>query len=955
MSSALDWPFPGSRWWKFDFHTHTPASSDYGAGANQFIHQARTPREWISDFLTAGIQCVAVTDHNCGDWIDPLKAELARMRAENVPGASHFHLFPGVELTINGAHYLAIFDPSANTQTVRDLLAVAHCNNAAKNAEAYCTASVGDICDEVRRRGGLFIPAHVDEANTGAFKVQTNLSAIEPILRLEGVMAMEVRDKNYVLPASYTAAKLKWASVLGSDSHHPVAPAPGSPVANPAFPGSHFTWVKMAAPSLDSLRLALIDGDGISIRRSDDVTEGFDPYKVPDDFIEGIGIHDARYMGLGGTQFLLFSPWLNALVGGRGTGKSTVVHFLRLTLRREGEARALSAESQPRREFERFNRIARGRDDEGGLRESTVIKVMYRHQGARYRVTWRGNGSGHGVEVWEDMIDDWIPAESQEVKERFPLRIFSQGQIAALAGERSEALLGIVNQAVGYTEWKARWDDKEREFFSHRNRIRELEGKLLARDRIVGQLDDVRRKLARFEEAEHAKVLKAFQSRRRQAKELHQQAEDARGFAERIRTLANEIAASDVPEGVFDPEATLDAGALEAINRIRDAIAAASAALGKTGTELLVFTDAEVAALERGEWQGDVEATKEAYDKLVADLQTQGVQDPSEYGRLVQDRQRLEGEVKALDSLVATLATARGESEKALGELQTLRREISERREQFLTDALSNNSYVRIGLERYGRDGSVARDSLRSVLGIDGNPTQFEQDIFRRAENGAGNNEGVIGELLANLPGANAQGEIEGRLEGLRSGLVAASLGGNFNGIGGHLKNRLVRNTEQRPEFVDRILTWYPEDTLSVSFSPKGDGSDFRPIQQGSAGQRAAAMLAFLLAYGGEPIVVDQPEDDLDNHLIYQLVVRQMRSNKQRRQIITVTHNPNIVVNGDAEMVHAFDFIAGQCKVIQEGSLQDAAVRQEICRVMEGGEEAFEQRYRRIGKGGRHV
>jgi ABC-type cobalamin/Fe3+-siderophores transport system ATPase subunit len=150
-------------------------------------------------------------------------------------------------------------------------------------------------------------------------------------------------------------------------------------------------------------------------------------------------------------------------------------------------------------------------------------------------------------------------------------------------------------------------------------------------------------------------------------------------------------------------------------------------------------------------------------------------------------------------------------------------------------------------------------------------------------------------------------------------------------------------------------LTWYPEDTLTVTYSPKGDGRDFRPIQQGSAGQRAAAMLAFLLAYGGEPIVVDQPEDDLDNHLIYQLVVQQMRSNKQRRQIITVTHNPNIVVNGDAEMVHAFDFKAGQCKVIEEGSLQDASVRQEICRVMEGGEEAFEQRYRRIGKGGRHV
>ena len=55
-------------------------------------------------------------------------------------------------------------------------------------------------------------------------------------------------------------------------------------------------------------------------------------------------------------------------------------------------------------------------------------------------------------------------------------------------------------------------------------------------------------------------------------------------------------------------------------------------------------------------------------------------------------------------------------------------------------------------------------------------------------------------------------------------------------------------------------------------------------------------MLAFLLAHGDEPLVLDQPEDDLDNQIIYSLVVTQMREDKLRRQIIVVTHNPNIVV-----------------------------------------------------------
>ena len=96
--------------------------------------------------------------------------------------------------------------------------------------------------------------------------------------------------------------------------------------------------------------------------------------------------------------------------------------------------------------------------------------------------------------------------------------------------------------------------------------------------------------------------------------------------------------------------------------------------------------------------------------------------------------------------------------------------------------------------------------------------------------------------------------------------------------------------------------------------------------------------------------MLDQPEDDLDNHLIYGLVVQQIRRNKLKRQLIIVTHNPNIVVNGDAELIHVLDFVKGQCCVTQTGSLQDQAMRREVCQVMEGGEEAFERRYQRLGK-----
>ena len=76
--------------------------------------------------------------------------------------------------------------------------------------------------------------------------------------------------------------------------------------------------------------------------------------------------------------------------------------------------------------------------------------------------------------------------------------------------------------------------------------------------------------------------------------------------------------------------------------------------------------------------------------------------------------------------------------------------------------------------------------------------------------------------------------------------------------------------------------------------------------------------------------------------------MKQIREFKRRRQIVVVTHNPNIVVNGDAELVIALAALSGATRVECEGSLQEKQVRETICTIMEGGRDAFEERYRRI-------
>ncbi|MDR2636921.1 MAG: chromosome segregation protein SMC, partial [Zoogloeaceae bacterium] len=111
------WAYPGARWWKFDFHTHTPASHDtpwYRKSLNL------APREWLLKYMVAGVHCVAVTDHNSGAWVDELKKAYADLELENdwndVSGFRKLAVFPGVEISVNGGiHILAIFDTSATS------------------------------------------------------------------------------------------------------------------------------------------------------------------------------------------------------------------------------------------------------------------------------------------------------------------------------------------------------------------------------------------------------------------------------------------------------------------------------------------------------------------------------------------------------------------------------------------------------------------------------------------------------------------------------------------------------------------------------------------------------------------------------------------------------------------------------------------------------------------------
>jgi hypothetical protein len=937
------WNYPGARWWKFDFHTHTPASKDT-AGWQKAIGKPDevTPETWLLKVMAAGIDCVAVTDHNSGDWIDKLKLAYERMKHAAPAGFRELHLFPGVEISVQGGfHLLAIFAPVASSQTISDLLAQVGYDSTRGDSDGVTRDGGAEVIEKVVAAGGIPIAAHVDgdkgllQCKPGTGQCQLDANTVKQVLQAPGLLALEWRDPAAQKPVVLVELKRDFTSVIGSDCHS----FQGS-----AIPGSRYTWIKMEAPSLEGLRLALLDGQEVSVRRSDDAGN-FSPFNKPEHFIESIEVSKSQVMGLGKQPALLqMSPYFNAVVGGRGTGKSTIVHALRLALRRNSE---LPRESEAWRIFDHF--VAPAKGQKGGLRTETKIAVQVSRDGISHRLLWQPDGQGDVVQEWDEASQSFKSSVSQTINAtRFPIRLFSQGQIAALAGDNQQALLKVIDDAAGTGAKQAAFEESKTAFFATCAQSRELDGKLQARDKLNIDLEDVQRKLARLASVNHVAVLKNHHRASDQSRELNRQFEHSYALFVRLQDFAPKLQLEDLPDGLFDQP--VDVLALETVSKLQAAIAQARGAVEKAASDLVDQCIAIQSGVKDGEhWTTKADQARAAFEKMNADLHQVGV---SEYGsfRLAQEKHQLETDIKRLDALQKERDSLQEKAHVQLAEVKAARRAISTCREEFIHTTLKDNPYVRLRLIPYSRDADAIKRSLRDLLGLD--EGKFDDDLSAEADDAA-QTKGAIAELLRGSKQPDKQsGEgdtsaFEAHVQTLKQRLSLACRGeGDFSAW---FKKNLKAQADKQPSFIDHIQSWFPEDGLQVEYSRKGDGHDFESIAQASAGQRAAAMLAFLLAHGSEPLVLDQPEDDLDNHLIYDLVVQQIRANKLRRQLIIVTHNPNIVVNGDAELIHVLDF-NNQCFVKQTGSLQDLAMRREVCQVMEGGKVAFERRYQRLGK-----
>ena len=144
------------------------------------------------------------------------------------------------------------------------------------------------------------------------------------------------------------------------------------------------------------------------------------------------------------------------------------------------------------------------------------------------------------------------------------------------------------------------------------------------------------------------------------------------------------------------------------------------------------------------------------------------------------------------------------------------------------------------------------------------------------------------------------------------------------------LMDRFMKN-------LKTLLTYQTPNKFTIMYRGK-------ELQRHSLGQRASALILFVISQKeNDVIIIDQPEDDLDNQTIYEDVIKLIREMKPNVQFLFATHNPNIPVLGDAELVHACSFADDKVHV-KSGSIDNRQTQQAIIKIMEGGKEAFNRR-----------
>ncbi|HKH98583.1 MAG TPA: AAA family ATPase [Candidatus Sulfotelmatobacter sp.] len=673
------------------------------------------------------------------------------------------------------------------------------------------------------------------------------------------------------------------ARVMFSDSHALTA------LGKNAQGAKRLTRVKMDTPSFHGLKVALQDADA-RIRLEDEIPASV-PYvmgvKIEGNFLDGQTVH--------------FSRNLNCIIGGRGAGKSTVFECVRVIAPEKGENKLIDSDIWPE-----------------------TLHVVWVDEAAHQHTI------GRRIEDTPTNVDDpdWGPT-------KFAIESYGQGETAqtsARARQDPTSLLEYLDKFVPVSELIAEDEQLRQSLLENQTSIERAQIEVNKTPYYKQVLDLTKKQLVALEKA-NAKEVVALERKVAEERSLREQVD------KRIQNLANAIRTNTLSAQV---------GQLKMLSRPDDL------EVGKEQfAQIVALLSAFEEKLKKAE-KWTLEEVAQLSTAVKGYLDGWKTREQATVGTIEQKRRDLAQQGVKLDlANIRKLANDEAEYTKALATLADGEKELKARRQsrsELLKDRRALLSRIFVVRNAYALKSSKALegalgDLTVSVKFVEAGLSTEGAEIIQR----------VMDWRTAQVPRAALIAEgvtIPRLLDLIEKNDPTPLMELESAGVKVFSRNdalEILRKVGEEPHRfgLERcVIQDRPKITVTKKIVEGGKErfipKDFAKL---SMGQQQSVLLALMLSSDSKcPLIIDQPEDNLDGEFIFHSLVPVLRRAKERRQIIVVTHNANIAVLGDAEQIVALKSTSDKGSIVARGSIDDAATRRMACQILEGSEDAFKRR-----------
>lgn len=872
----------GAKFVKADLHIH---SYGFEQGSFDVTDTNMTPENIVDTALSQDLKIISITDHN-----EILNSKIAFDYSKN----KDILVIPGIEISTTQGHLLVYFPHYTNLRSFFGKLDIS-------DDKEKCTNGIIQCLNLAKDYDGIAILAHI-EVGSGFEKVIARFGRdIEDIICHELVYGLEICKKSSVdlytekddndqrkrlikkrrevlnLPKDYNLAK-----IMSSDSH--TLNGLGSNAE-----GEHkLTRVKVDSLDFKSFRIALINHES-RIR-----LEEFIPEKIPkvlDICIEG---------GLLDKQIIKFSSNLTCIIGGRGTGKSTLLESIReasgnitkssvvdsdvwgdkITLRYRDEAGQISTFVR-----EKYCSMENKTDPEHGINKicissygqgETAETIQHSEENPKYLI---------------DFLDSFVPVANLLDRDK---------KICEELFENQSKLIKLRNEVSRIPETKRQRNDLQ-------NKIN-----LLKKDN-VGELVTLQSSLVKERELRDQLIseIKELISAYREI------LDDETTFSKFSELSEDEI--------IIGKESFKSIKVI--INDFHKIVKDKSSELN-----IQLVEKSELVKTQLDVWKSKEDSIQKEIDKKKKELEDKGI--PFDLSKITQISKDLIYFENLYNSLIKTeneLFSVEGKRKEIIDNRKILKSEIYKIRKEFAKEIDHNlkNSVDGFFVStkwKKGQYSSEFESALKTKM-------SWRTAQVQKAK--------IISANLSPLEFVDKLKSSD--LEFLKD--LKSSSGGSIFGDSDieNIQNNLTLNNAYE-EFESLVYEDLPSIIVTKEVIDELGVKQYlrKPITKLSLGQQHSILLAILIQSNSNlPLIIDQPEDNLDSEFIFKTIVSNLRRIKERRQVIVVTHNANIGVLGDAELVLPLKSTSVKSVILDRGSIDRVETCDKCCEILEGGKNAF--------------